>query len=476
MRPPTNRPRARFVLAAAAVGIACAAGPARALDLTQMVRGQVHPRIPTETDRAMTFALYLPRDFDPGKRWPLLLVFDPRKRGEMSAQLFADAAERRGWIVASSNDTESDVATWDGNIRAVNALFPDLKARLPIDERRIYAAGMSGGAMLAWIVGQKSGALAGVIAVGGRPPEGYVDTPPRFALWAAGGRLDFNHDASRMLDDVAARGDRLHRFERFEGPHGWFDGGEAARAVDWLEVVAIREGRRPAAPALVEEIHRADLAGAEALLAAGDVLAGLRRLQAIATTYRGLVDVGEVERRAAALERDAAVRKALKDEEWGERYEASVRQRIAEVQARLPMSEPTSAHQQLGLLNVRELRTYADKDGARGDAARRAVALAHVLVGFYSYRELLADGKYARAAIALEIAVELRPEDAVAWYNLACARARDGAEDEALAALTRALDLGVRLDRPITEDPDLQSLQNRPDFRALAARESKPSG
>lgn len=215
--------------------------------LTSLERGVLHERIATTPDPTQSFTLFLPTAFDPARRWPLLLVFDPRARGRLGAELFAPAAERWGWIVASSENTRSD-GDFEVNRRAVNAMFPDLVARLPVDERRIYATGFSGGAIVAWILGQSTGRLAGVIAVGGRPVEGHDRLPPSFDVWIEAGRTDFNYQPSLQLAALAAKGDRAHRFEVFEGRHEWFPPEDAARAVAWLELAAARDGTAPMPP------------------------------------------------------------------------------------------------------------------------------------------------------------------------------------------------------------------------------------
>ena len=95
------------------------------------------------------------------RRWPILYVFDPRRRGQLGAELFREVAERRGFIVASSNDTESDNPNAP-NGDAINALWADTHTRLPIDPQRTYATGFSGGARLAFALAQLlNGGLCG---------------------------------------------------------------------------------------------------------------------------------------------------------------------------------------------------------------------------------------------------------------------------------------------------------------------------
>jgi tetratricopeptide (TPR) repeat protein len=63
--------------------------------------------------------------------------------------------------------------------------------------------------------------------------------------------------------------------------------------------------------------------------------------------------------------------------------------------------------------------------------------------------------------------VELRPDDFLARYNLACSLARAGKADEAIDSLSRAILLGYDDLSHMESDPDLESLRNHPDFLAL---------
>ena len=76
-------------------------------------------------------------------------------------------------------------------------------------------------------------------------------------------------------------------------------------------------------------------------------------------------------------------------------------------------------------------------------------------------------GEVIRMAEAAEQGVELLPDEPVWRYNLACAYARLGRRDEALAALEAAIELGFRKPRAIAADPDLAALKAERRFREL---------
>ncbi|MFM8635462.1 MAG: TPR end-of-group domain-containing protein [Planctomycetia bacterium] len=80
-------------------------------------------------------------------------------------------------------------------------------------------------------------------------------------------------------------------------------------------------------------------------------------------------------------------------------------------------------------------------------------------------------GLVARAAELDAKVVELLPNDCLARYNLACSLARAGRPDEAIDSLSKAILLGYDDLAHVDVDPDLDSLRDLPEFRALLGRE-----
>jgi thioredoxin-like negative regulator of GroEL len=63
------------------------------------------------------------------------------------------------------------------------------------------------------------------------------------------------------------------------------------------------------------------------------------------------------------------------------------------------------------------------------------------------------------------------PDDFLARYNLACSLARAGRPDEAIDSLSKAILLGYDDLAHVDVDPDLDSLRDLPEFRALLGRD-----
>jgi tetratricopeptide (TPR) repeat protein len=76
-------------------------------------------------------------------------------------------------------------------------------------------------------------------------------------------------------------------------------------------------------------------------------------------------------------------------------------------------------------------------------------------------------GRYAEGLQVDRRLVQLRPNDALAHYNLACSYALLKRPDHALKTLRRAVELGYRDFRYMREDRDLDTIRHDPRFRQL---------
>ncbi len=83
---------------------------------------------------------------------------------------------------------------------------------------------------------------------------------------------------------------------------------------------------------------------------------------------------------------------------------------------------------------------------------------------------LAAKGEYVRALQLDRRLVRLVPDDAIAWYNLACTYAVLGMIDPAFSALQRSLELGYRFLDRLRQDADLKMLRRDPRFLRLLRR------
>jgi hypothetical protein len=426
-------------------------------------RGKLVENVASRADATQTYTLYLPSSYDAAKKYPLLLVFDPRGRGTMAAEIFRPAAEEYGWILISSNQTRSDVVGESPNMRAIKALLPEVN-RYPMASKRLYATGFSGTAILAWIVGAGTGELAGVIGVGGRLVDGIPPEKFSFAHYGFAGDLDFNNREMRLVEEHLEREGRFpHRFQVFKGQHQWITPALAREAVGWMEVLAKNE-------AVIPKVFAEDVAAADALQG----LEALRRYRAILRTYAALAPVEAIRTKVAALESDAAVKRELQEEaKWDEfekQYVSGVFGRLPNIFATLRAkgSAPT-AHDFVRAFRIDELRRRAARPGIEGVTARRLLESVYTQMTFDVTRQLFERRDYATAAAVLEAVAGIDPGRWLAWYNLAAAEARSNRPRLAYLALDKAVAAGFRDAKLLENDEDFAPLRREQRFRDIVS-------
>jgi predicted esterase len=426
--------------------------------------GRLAERVACPSDPTQTYTLYLPSSYTTDRTWPLLFVFDPRGRGTLAAEVFREAAERHGWIVASSNNTMSDGA-WEPNGRALAAMWPDVRRAYAVDERRIYAAGFSGGATVAWVLSRSSnGGLAGIVAAGAPDPRDGSATPGKVAWFGAAGRHDFNFLPARLLDARMAKAGLAHRLEFFDGGHQWLPPDLAMRALSWLELRAMKDGLRPPDPVRAAQVVGEDLARARALEAAGHLPDAYRLYTLIAADYAGWEGAGAAEARTRELERDPALERARRAEERADARENDRITAAARVLARLAADDVPLSGELANALEIRRLREASNGTSYDAGSASRVLETIFVQVSAYVPQDFERKKEYTRAIAALEIATAIFPDRPFPWVNLAAMRAQAGRKKAAIEALERAADAGFRNAVLLEDEPRLASLRAMPEF------------
>ena len=206
------------------------------------------------------FRLVIPTD----RPSPILYVFDPAARGVSAVEAVREAAEKYGYIAVASNNSRN--GPQGGASDAVNAIFRDTHQRYAIDDRRLYTAGLSGGARLATQVALFcKTCIAGVIAngagfpVNANPKDGF-----QFAYFLAIGNADFNFPEMYELRHVFEQMHANYRIHVFDGPHDWAPPEVWLDSLRWMNLQAIRSGNLPKDAKEIQQIFQEELEEARA--------------------------------------------------------------------------------------------------------------------------------------------------------------------------------------------------------------------
>jgi len=434
--------------------------------LEELPRGTVVDKVACQANPAESYALFLPSNYSADKKWPILYAFDPGARGKIPVSLFKDAAEQYGYIVVGSNNSRNSEPA--GAI--INNLLLDTHARFSIDERRVYATGFSGGARLACLLGSRSGgSVAGVIACSGGFPAGITPTQSTpFVLFGTAGTEDFNFQEMKQLNRTLDSMGIANTLAIFEGDHAWPPQELAVKALEWMEIQAMKAGRREKDDVLIDRLLPRKVESARASQAAGKIYDAYVAYQSLVVEFRGLRDVTEYEQTATGLRNSKAVKEAIKYEEGQKNKERQLTEQFVVLVGKLnDPNDPFSAaaNYQLAIANLKR-DAEAKIDSGNRRVSRRV--LQQLLVAFYEQATLLYQQKnYSAMAGKLELAREIRPEAPGLLYNLAVAYALSGRKRKALDTLEKAVASGFTDLAKMKADDDLTTLRDEPDFKRI---------
>jgi tetratricopeptide (TPR) repeat protein len=366
---------------------------------------------------------------------------------------------------------------------AVTALVQDTAARFSIDSRRVYATGFSGGARVAANIAMSCrGCIAGVFAQGAGLPAGARDAAPLDAAWfAAAGERDMNYPELFQLEQELGKRGARHRLRVFAGGHEWAPPAVWSEAVEWFELLAMRDGSRPRDAALVTSLFEATSARAAGFQGGGEPLDERRELGGIVRDFEGLADTAPARRRLEELDASRAYRKALDREREAIAEQARVTSGLGGELFELAQASGGGGHAETLQRAKRDANELKGTLATAQETGRRLVyerALSQVYIqAMEAAREALRQDRTGSALELFEIAGTLRPEAPPPQVGRAQAQAAAGRRQEAVLALRHAVELGLsppELTRILESNDAFAKLRDDPELRSLVTTPQKP--
>jgi predicted esterase len=420
----------------------------------EFARGSLVERVVCLKDAGQSYALYLPSSFDPARPWPALFLFDAGARGPLAVQAFRDAAETYGWILVGSNNSRNGPARENG--LAAVAVWEDVSSRLPLDGRRIYTSGFSGGARVGSSFPRFIGrAIAGTIGCGAGLASGLEPGNLKAgAYFGIAGLADFNYGEMKGLDRAFDPSGVPHRFFFFEGTHDWPDPASCSRAVAWLEIMAMKQGLRPKDRQMAAAAIGRELDEARVLEAAGRIYWAVDRLEAAALLAEdldlGLPDLTGLAARIEGLKARREFGRFLGAEKARDLETNDFRAGFSRAFGAVEDPETGGARAVPDVL--REMKIAFLRKDAKSKGTVEERSLASRLLFEFSFAaqsratELYRQGDLVRVAAFLDLAIAaceegLRREKGL-HFDRACVAAVSGEKKTALKFLSSAVDKG----------------------------------
>ena len=184
-------------------------------------------------DSSVSYALYIPKKYVTDKKNPIIYFFDSHGSGSLPLEKYKGLAEKYGYVLAGSNNSKNGMS-WEQSGPRIKIFMDDVKARLNIDDRRIYTCGFSGGSRVASSVAINEGGINCVIGMGAGFPNIGEPIHNHFDYIGFTGNEDFNMNEMTGLIASMDKSPIRHQLIIFNGKHEWAPAEITQDAFIWL--------------------------------------------------------------------------------------------------------------------------------------------------------------------------------------------------------------------------------------------------
>ncbi len=274
----------------------------------------------------------------------------------------------------------------------------------------------------------------------------------------------------RALDRELDGHEIAHRVEYFDGSHQWGPSEVCTRAVEWMELQAVRTGLRAGNDGIIDDVYERRLSEAES---SEDPYETYLRVRALVEDFDGLVEPADLEKLAARvsdLAKLEEVEDALELEEELAEERIGYMGRFSRFLLRFEAGDELwTVRDVVRELRIAELQKESEEVShpRKARAAQRLLEYLFVTTSFYLPRQYLEEKEPTRALSMLEVAERIRPGSFGSLVFFARAYAQKGDEKKAIESLRKACEIRPLTQEFLANDPYFDPIREEPGFKEL---------
>jgi tetratricopeptide (TPR) repeat protein len=417
-----------------------------------------------------SYALYLPAQYDNKKSWPVILIFDPAARGKAGVQAFLEAGRKYGFILACSNNSRNGPI--GDNFSAAAVMLQDVEERFSVDQKRIFAAGFSGGSRFASSLAVKEKIISGVIGCGAGLANDRNFLPSvnsSFIYYGLAGTRDMNYPEMRDLPlFFSARTRVISYFRTFSEGHQWPDSGLITEAVEWVILQTMNRKIVAADNTFLSYIENKTQDLISAQLSSGNLGDAVMYMRFAARDFQGTPFASRITQLLANSEKSADYQKAIRkwneiaasEQDRKEKFLTSISELINSGElsdsATFRLTNETSA-----LIRIRDKGSTDNSQMASRVLNFISILCSEQATAYYRNR------LYEQAAFLFGICTISDSENKNNYYNLARALAGAGRTKKSIDALSAAVSHGFDSRKTVESDPVFEKIRADARYKAL---------
>ncbi|MCG2612525.1 hypothetical protein LZZ90_13500 [Flavobacterium sp. SM15] len=262
-----------------------------------------------------TFAVYLPKNYDPKTPASIVFIFEPGARGKVGIEPFVLASETYSYILVCSNNCKNGPIKTNKEI--AGRLFDFVFTQYFIDHKRMYVAGFSGGSRFASNTAMTTGAFAGIIACGASFNSFDKVLPPanRFSYAGLVGDSDMNFQEMVGNKSWLTRININNELFVSEDKHVWPSQEQVLRAFDWLEIQAYRKNLKRNDQSVIGRIYQKNVTIADSLMSSKNAISAVKEYERIINNFDKALVQKAVRKNMIELKESKIYKQQIKNEQ-----------------------------------------------------------------------------------------------------------------------------------------------------------------
>jgi len=404
-----------------------------------------------EADKALAayptehYALYIPKGYKQGNRYPVLIFLDPHASGDFPVSLYKPLADQFGMILMGSNDSKNGI---DPELCKSYAghLLDECKG-LPVDMDMTAICGFSGGAKIACLAASTDSRFHFLIISGAVQP--FQAPASALPMLVYAGNADMNYsDLISYFEQQKSVYPYPKMLVEFGGKHEWPDINTYKQSCYFLTFNAMKNGKLKVDDTFVADYQRemhAEISAAKT---------DLRKCELLQTASDMLSLIGkqaEMEKQLKALKEKSSLIAALSAKQSELQREQSLK----------AMYQPL-----IGLKDLSYWKGEVQKLQHPAKASDKPMlqrVLGFLSLAGYSYSaRFINQGDFGQAQNMLNFYAAVDPSNPDQPYLSALCQIKQGNELAAISELQRAKALGMT---------DFSKCKTEPAFRSLNGME-----
>ncbi|MBL7888840.1 MAG: hypothetical protein JNL24_04775 [Bacteroidia bacterium] len=424
-------------------------------------KAEVLDQITIKLKPAESYALYVPSTYDPAKKYPVILAFDPHADGSLPVSQYKELAERYGYIIAGSNVSKNGIS-WEDSKFIVNNLYTDVLQRLSVDSQRVYMMGFSGGARIANGATIVHSGIAGVICAGAAYPAVNSEHPRNdYVFLGVVGMDDFNYTEMRKYDLVDLAGHNLkHSLITYNGKHEWPPVEVMNEGFLYFEFQNMRRDLKKKNDALVNQYYQAKLKELDSLMNGKHSYAAYQLCRRTINFYDALVDLKPFYDAYNLLKANKDVDQALQQSEKQMQDEDKLKQQYLQY---FQTKDISWWQKEVKILSQ---KAQNSKDDFEKHSSARILSYLS-LIAYIQTNGALAQNNVLAAEQMVKVYLVVDPSNNEAHYLNAIVAVKSNKVKEVYSSLNKSIELGFNDKGRLENESSFVSLKAEKEFQEI---------